>query len=330
MSQANAVAVLQPPQGAQIVAMDDWTETRINFVIQNYCGGAPEATAAAFIQVARKRRLSPEEKQIYLIKRGDKWGVETSIDGYRLIADRTGAYAGSDVPIFGATIDGHPESASVTVYKIVQGTRVPFTAVAYWEEFAPVGNQAFMWAKMPRHMLAKVAEAQALRKAFPADLSGIYVSEEMHQAEDDPRPITVRDVTPKGTGAAPKAVAAGDAARSVTAKRLYATIREKFGKDEDAGAIGHDLVCIRFGLDSTKEATTEQLREAVGAVESWSASWAPKAMEWLGIVAQATTPTMVADVALMAEDQGVDDPYVLAALRVAQERYPIPDAAEVP
>lgn len=256
MSQSNALAVVQQGQATQVVALDDWTETRTRFVIDNYCGGAPEATAMAFIQVARKRRLSPEEKQIYLINRGGKWGVETSIDGYRLIADRSDAYAGSDEPVFGPTVEGHPESASVTVYKIVQGQRVPFTAVAWWDEFAPEGNQAFMWTRMPRHMLAKVAEAHALRKAFPADLSGIYVSEEMHQAEDATRTATVRDVTPRGSAAKPKAVPAnvprsdpGGPAKAQQVKALRDICARK-------GMNDYDLVLL-FGGEAWADAITE-------------------------------------------------------------------------
>src|SRR3712207_3930340 len=96
----SAVAVRPQASGA-VVALDDWNQQRIDFILRNYCGGAPEPVADAFIHICRKRRLAPEEKQVYLIERGGKWGIETSIDGYRLIADRTGAYAGSDDPVYG-------------------------------------------------------------------------------------------------------------------------------------------------------------------------------------------------------------------------------------
>ncbi len=38
------------------------------------------------------------------------------------------------------------------------------------------------WLSMPHVMLAKCAEAQALRKGWPEDLSGVYVAEEMDRA----------------------------------------------------------------------------------------------------------------------------------------------------
>lgn len=290
MSQASAVALVEP-QAPQIVALDEWTETRVNFVIQNYCGGAPKETAAAFIQVARKRRLSPEEKQIYLIKRADKWSVETSIDGYRLIADRSEAYAGSDMAIFGPTVDGHPESAMVTVYKIVQGQRVPFSAIAYWDEFAPVGNQAFMWAKMPRHMLAKVAEAHALRKAFPADLSGIYVAEEMHQAEDVTRSATVRDVTPRAGAAKPKAVAASAPSATdddlVTIEQVKALV--DLGRRKRLGELD---VAMLFGGEGWENRMTQgQAKQQI----AWMSKATPTEIETRFSLAMADAPTDAVD-----------------------------------
>lgn len=140
-----------------------------------------------FMAAAHRYELNPLANQIYPQVRTDrKTGerqmvIATGIDGYRTLADRTGCYAGNDDPVFDNP-DGPPGKATVTVYKVVGGVRCPFTATARWEQYVPSENLAFMWRKMPHLMLGKVAEALALRKAFPAAISGIYTVEEMHQA----------------------------------------------------------------------------------------------------------------------------------------------------
>lgn len=150
--------------------------------------GFTEPEISFSMAVANKIGLSPLLRQIHFVKRKDhKTGRETvvsqtGIDGFRLIAERTGKYAGSDEATF-EIVNGKITKATVTVYKIVGDQRVPFTASVWWEEYAPSGTQAFMWNKMPRTMLGKCAEAQALRKAFPAEMSGLYADEEMHQAD---------------------------------------------------------------------------------------------------------------------------------------------------
>lgn len=140
-----------------------------------------------FMAAAHRYGLNPLANQIYPQIRNDrKTGdrsmvIATGIDGYRTLADRTGCYAGNDDPVFDDP-DGAPKKATVTVYKVVGGVRCPFSATARWEQYVPNENMAFMWRKMPHLMLGKVAEALALRKAFPAAMSGIYTTEEMEQA----------------------------------------------------------------------------------------------------------------------------------------------------
>ena len=134
-----------------------------------------------FLYTCRRTGLDPLAKQIYAIKRKGVMAIQTGIDGYRLIADRTGKYAGNDDPIFDS--EEVPRRAVVTVYKMVDGVRCGFTSSARWDQYYPgKGTQSFLWDKMPHLMLGKCAEALALRKAFPADLSGIYTHEEMQQA----------------------------------------------------------------------------------------------------------------------------------------------------
>ncbi len=145
----------------------------------------------AFISAAQRYRLNPLANQIYAqvrFSKNKKTGkVEkkvaycTNIDGYRLVADRTGAYAGNDDPVFDD--ESKPKKASVTVYKIVGGQRCGFTASARWDQYFPGPELGFMWNRMPHLMLGKCAEALALRKAFPADLAGIYVDEERQRVD---------------------------------------------------------------------------------------------------------------------------------------------------
>ncbi len=137
-----------------------------------------------FLHQCRRTGLDPLAKQIYFRKQNSKQGpvvtIITGIDGYRLIADRTKKYAGNDDPIFDD--EENPRKATVTVHKLIGGVRCPFTASARWDQYYPGDAQGFMWRKMSHLMLGKCAEALALRKAFPAELSGIYVKEEMDQA----------------------------------------------------------------------------------------------------------------------------------------------------
>lgn len=157
--------------------------------------GTPPDVIAFFGRVCAETRMSPFKRQVHLIKRwskqGDRYTVQTGIDGYRAQADRTGRYAGSDEYLFDEGLREYdmvkakrkPVTATVTVYKAVSGMRCPFTATARWEEYYPGDKQGFMWDKMPFLMLGKCAEALALRKAFPDELAGIYTDAEMAQAD---------------------------------------------------------------------------------------------------------------------------------------------------
>jgi len=118
----------------------------------------------------------------------EKLTIQVSIDGYRAVAADTNGYAGSDDAVF-VERDGKPIQATVTVYRIVQGVRCPFTASARFDEYVQTNNKTGQvlgqWASKPFVMLAKCAEALALRKAFPSELGGTYTNDEMSQANGD-------------------------------------------------------------------------------------------------------------------------------------------------
>lgn len=152
----------------------------------------PREQIMLFGKVCAQKKLDPFSKQIHLIKRGDKYSMETSIDGKRAIASRTREYAGNDDYVFDNKKTEYemieakkmiPTTATATVYRLIGGQRCPFSATARWQEYVPQGNMAFMWNKMPFLMLGKTAESLALRKAFPEELGGVYEEAEMQQAD---------------------------------------------------------------------------------------------------------------------------------------------------
>jgi len=176
------------------LALQDLGREKLELIKQTVAKGATDLELELFMHACKRTGLDPLMKQMHAVKRwsaADKREVmsfQTGIDGYRLIADRTEKYAGSDEPVYEIGPDGLPIKATATVIKLVNGVPRNFSASAYWKEYAQKtreGQLTTMWAKMPLHMLGKCAEALALRKAFPAELSGIYTHEEMMQADEE-------------------------------------------------------------------------------------------------------------------------------------------------
>ena len=180
----------------EVMKYENITPDQVDLIKSQIAKGATDDELKLFLYVADKSGLDPLTKQIYFIKRGGSMTIQTSIDGFRSIADRTGQYHSSDEPIFEEK-DGMPTKATVSVGKITQGVIGKFTASARWSEYYPDKN-AFMWDKMPHTMLGKCAEALALRKAFPQQLTGLYTGDEMDQAGKDGIPNQGRNITPKG------------------------------------------------------------------------------------------------------------------------------------
>jgi phage recombination protein Bet len=148
---------------------------------------APAGDVSLLFHHAARTGLDPFARQIYLINRGGKWGIQTAIDGFRVIRERKGTYRGQTEEWCGPDGQWHdvwldeqpPAAAKVSVF--VEGNLVPIVGIARWIEYAQQNSPT--WKKMPALMLAKCAEALALRKAFPQDLSGIYTDDEMASAE---------------------------------------------------------------------------------------------------------------------------------------------------
>ena len=154
---------------------------------------ATDAELKLFLYTAAHRGLNPLTRQIHFVKRGGQGTIQTGIDGFRLIAHRTGKYVpGSKPTAFEYDSKGKLLRATVYGIKLVNGQAFEFSATAKFSEYAQYfnGKLGTMWEKMPECMLEKCAEAKMLRRGFPEELSGLYTDEEMEQATGD---ITVHE-----------------------------------------------------------------------------------------------------------------------------------------
>ncbi len=161
--------------------------------------GATDDELKLFLYTCHHTGLDPLMKQIYAVKRGKgdyaKMTIQTSIDGFRMIAERTGRYAPGRESTF--QYDGNKLVSATSYIKkmTADGTWHEIAANALYEEYVVKYNDkpSDFWARMPHVMLAKCAESLALRKAFPAELSKIYVEEEMMQAESGKKKEKISD-----------------------------------------------------------------------------------------------------------------------------------------
>ena len=235
-----------------------FTRQQIDLIKKTVAKGASDDELKLFLHIANKTGLDPFARQIYSVKRwnsdigGYVMTPQTGIDGYRLIAERTGNYApGKDTTFI---YDENQKLVSATAYimKRVGDQWFEVTATARYEEYVQTkkdGTPNNMWGNKPHIMLAKCAEGLALRRAFPAELSGIYVEEELGTPHEEKKeePAGLNDVlTP------------------IELKWFHANISET--------GVNKDLVKIeinkRFNLSSSKDLNKSQASEII----SWAKS----------------------------------------------------------
>ena len=166
---------------------------KLDLLKSTICKGSTDEEFELFLHACQRTGLDPFMRQIYAVKRWDSISkretmtIQTGIDGYRLIAERTGKYSPGREPTYQYDEKGNIISATAYVKKQTSdGTWHEVAATAFFNEYCQrtkEGKPTRFWMQLGHAMIAKCAEALALRKAFPGDLSGIYTKEEMLQAD---------------------------------------------------------------------------------------------------------------------------------------------------
>lgn len=179
----------------------DWTEEQQRIIREQFADGCTDDELLVLLYQARRRGLDPLLGQIRGIKRWNAakgrevMAIQTSIDGFRVIAERTGCYGGGPAPEFRVETDDKGNRDLVcrfTVRKLCGNAEAGWqwldvTDEARFSEYVvrtKQGKPVAMWQQKAHIMLAKCAEAKTLRRAFPEDLSGLYTDDEMAQADN--------------------------------------------------------------------------------------------------------------------------------------------------
>lgn len=220
----SAAVQFNPESDAAVLALRSnqtyWDARQLAAITSLGIKHATKEDLLVFFHYCQKTGLDPFSKEIYLIERrakeGNQWVyrqvITIGIDGYRGNAQKSADKRnilieyedtiwydakGTKMEVW-LDRENPPTAAKVAVVKVyADGRRMRFPAVAVFESFADfkknekgerIGLKA-QWGVMPEHMIAKCAEAQALRKAFPRDLGGTYIEEELQGAEELRPPV---------------------------------------------------------------------------------------------------------------------------------------------
>ena len=221
--------------------------------------GAARPSIKLALAYCKANDLDIFQKPVHIVPMWDKNSrsmrdvIMPGIGLYRTQAARSNALAGISEPEFGQTVDmaidgivhSVPEWCRVSVKRLLpNGSIAEYFAKEYWiENYATAGKDSMqpnaMWKKRPRGQLAKCAQAQALRTAFPEMVSAAPTAEEM-----EGKPLHEVDITPPPT----EKVTTPSAANIERKEALLASAKISVAK----GLSAYEAFYVSIGVDGRR------------------------------------------------------------------------------
>ncbi|CAB4122673.1 bet_lambda, phage recombination protein Bet [uncultured Caudovirales phage] len=188
------IATLKPAQPLSVMTDEDMVRVLGASLYPN----ASHASILMVLGYCKAAGLDPMLKPVHIVPMWDNKAkhmrdvVMPGIAHYRIQASRSGQYVGKSEPDFGPDVSEnlggvtftYPKWCKVAVRRAIGGVVAEFVVTEYWREnYATASKDSAapnaMWRKRPYAQLAKCAEAQALRQAFPELIGGQNAAEEM-------------------------------------------------------------------------------------------------------------------------------------------------------